>query len=117
MLSLNTGVQRSFGLKSLLGDQFAAASFVIAEIRRCRLHGGDKLKPTIGLTPKEIGWCNLGRYISYHLDTSSVPKALFAELRQYLKKQVVKLAQNLIGQQSFKAANHHPSFHASSIET
>ena len=57
MLSLNTGIQRIHGIKSLLGDhylwsdhkkknqilaQFAAASFVIAEIMRCRLHG-DKL--------------------------------------------------------------------------
>ena len=57
MLSLNTGVQKIYGLKSLLGDhylwsdhkkrnqildQFAAASFVVAEIIRCRLYG-DKL--------------------------------------------------------------------------
>ena len=56
-LSLNTGLHRIYNLKSLLGDhylwsdhkkrnqilaQFAAASFVIAEIMRCRLHG-DKL--------------------------------------------------------------------------
>ena len=54
MLSLNTGIQRIYGIKSLLGDhylwsdhkkrnqilaQFAAASFIIAEIMRCRLHG------------------------------------------------------------------------------
>ena len=52
-LSINTGVQRIYGIKSLLGDhflwsdhkkrsqilaQFAAASFIIAEIMRCRLH-------------------------------------------------------------------------------
>ena len=67
---------------------------------------------------KGLGVIIVGRYISYLLlDTSSVPNALFAELRQYLKKQVVKLAQNLMGQQSFKATNHHPSFHALSIET
>ena len=56
-LSLNTGIHRIYNLKSLLGDhylwsdhkkrnqilaQFAAASFVIAEIMRCQLHG-DKL--------------------------------------------------------------------------
>ena len=53
-LSINVGVQRVYGIKSLLGDhylwsdhkkrnrilaQFAAASFFIAEIMRCRLHG------------------------------------------------------------------------------
>ena len=53
-LSLNKGVQGIYGIKSLLGDhylwhahkkrsqilaQFPAASFIIAEIMRCRLHG------------------------------------------------------------------------------
>ena len=56
-LSLNTGLHRIYNIKSLLGDhylwsdhkkrnqilaQFVAASFLIAEILRCRLHG-DKL--------------------------------------------------------------------------
>ena len=57
-LSINVGVQRVYGIKSLLGDhylwsdhkkkktrilaKFTAASFFIAEIMRCRLQG-DKL--------------------------------------------------------------------------
>ena len=52
MLSINTGAKRIYGIKSLLSDhfqwsdhkkrsqilaQFAAASFIIVEIMRCRL--------------------------------------------------------------------------------
>ena len=61
MLSINTGIQRIYGIKSLLGDhylwsdhkkrsqilaQFAAASFVIAEIIRCQLHDKPSLRRT-----------------------------------------------------------------------
>ena len=85
-LSINTGVQRVYGLKSLLGDhylwsdhkkknqilaQFAAASFIIAEIMQCQLHGNK-------LSWRRIRF-KLVAYISNLLDSDNVKCHILGE--------------------------------------